>query len=118
MPLQNLTPAEIDVIGECIRASLHGPFFEGESLHTLFGLWEAELEEIARAWPDVDENQENVQLAINNALNMLLMYPHRRWDVWPEYISVAPKQVAEIYAKWLDQDALDTSGQGFFDRLR
>jgi hypothetical protein len=118
MSLKNLTTDEIKVIGECIRASLNGPFFKSENLHTLFGLWDSEVEEIVRAWPNVVEDQENTQLAINNALNMLLMYPHRCWNVWSEYISVSPERLAEIYAKWLNRDELDTSSQGFFDRLR
>ena len=118
MSLQNLMPDEIKVIGECISASLNGPFFEGESLHTLFGLRHAELEEIALAWPNVNENQENVQLAINNALNNLLGYPHDCWNVWFEFISVPPDQLQKIYEKWLDQADRDRLRPAFFDRFR
>jgi hypothetical protein len=118
MSLTNLTTNEINVIGECIRASVNGPFFEGESLHTLTGLWDAELEEIARSWPDVNEEEQNVQLAINNVLNNLLGYPHDCWDVWFEYVSVPPDELRTIYAKWLDQEDSDRLRRAFFDRLR
>ncbi len=118
MSLKNLTTNEINVVGECIRASLNGPFFEGESLHTLTGLEPAELEEIALAWPNVNEDEENVQLAINNVLNNLLGYPHDCWDVWFEYISVTPEDLKKIYAKWLDQEDSQRLRRAFFDRLR
>jgi hypothetical protein len=118
MSLKNLTPHEINVIGECIRASVKGPFFEGESLRTLTGLWDPELEEISRAWPDVNEAEENVQLAINNVLNNLLGYPHDCWDVWFEYISVPPDDLRKIYTKWLDHADSDRLRHAFFDRLR
>jgi hypothetical protein len=118
MSLKNLTTDEINVIGECIHAAIKGPFFEGESLHTLTGLERAELEDIARAWPNVNEDEENVPLAINNVLNNLLGYPHDCWDVWFEYVSVTPEQLRKIYANWLDQADLDGLRRAFFDRLR
>ncbi len=118
MSLKNLTPDEINVIGECISASVKGPFFEGESLHTLTGLERVELEEIARVWPNVNEGEQNVQLAINNVLNNLLGYPHDCWDVWFEYISVSPDELRKLYAKWLDREDSQRLRRAFFDRLR
>jgi hypothetical protein len=117
MSLKNLTTDEIDVIGACINAVLTGPFLEGESLHTLTGLWDAELEEIGQAWPNVDEDEENVRLAINGVLNNLLGYPHDCWDVWFEYISVPPDELKRIYEKWRDHADSDGLRRALFDRL-
>ncbi|WP_147339745.1 hypothetical protein [Actinomadura spongiicola] len=45
-------------------------------------------------------------------------YPHGQREPWHEYISVSPREVAGVLARWLGQSKLDDSAGGFFDRLR
>lgn len=66
---------------------------------TLFGLTRDEVARIARQWPDRCEGKD-VELAVNNAMNNLLGYPHRYWHVWSDYISVPPAELRDIYREW------------------
>jgi hypothetical protein len=84
---------------ECLRAAAEGPIFPDWELHTLFGLTRSEVARIVAEWPPIEED-EDVSLAINNAMNSLLGYPHERDDVWPDYISGPREEVARVFAKW------------------
>jgi hypothetical protein len=76
--LASLTEREKGVISECLRAASDGPFFPESEFHTLFGLQRAQVRDIAAAAPHIDDSQEDVALAINNALANLLSYPHHQ----------------------------------------
>lgn len=109
MPKQNLSDDEIKVIKQCIKAAAYGPFFIDDEakddphweIHPLFGLTIDELRNIADAFPNVDLDNENVELAINKSINHLLGYPHRcSEEVWGKYISVSKDELERIYLKW------------------
>ena len=100
MPLESLTVEERDVVHECLKASVEGPFFSEWEFTTIFGIEQEEVEKVLESWPDVDEDDQVVALALNNAMNNLLGYPHRCEDVWGEYISVPPREVGRIFQKW------------------
>ena len=101
MPLEDLTPDEQRIVRECLRAAVSGPFFPMWEFQTLFGLEHSEIAAIAFA-PTVDDASPNVSLAINTAMNNLTGYPHKRQDVWSQYISVSPDEVRRILNKWAD----------------
>lgn len=82
MPLSDLSTSERRVVFECLRASLEGPFFPEEEFTSIFGISRAELAEVVAAWPEVDEHTDEVRLAIRNAMNNLLGYPHDCHAVW------------------------------------
>ena len=67
---------------------------------TLFDLEHQEVADIAFSPPPLDDSRQDVRVAINNALNMLTGYPHKRFDVWHDYISVPPHEVRRILKKW------------------
>ena len=96
---------------------MRGPFFPEWEFHILFGLERSEVGNVLERWPDplCPEDQD---VAVTNALNLLLGYPHEKWDVWHEFIAVPPRDVAAVLARWLGDDQLDTSARGAFDRLR
>ena len=100
MSLADLSDAEIAIVGECLCAAAKGPFFGEEEFHTLFGLERTEVADIVKAWPDVDDADDVVSLAINNAFVNLLGYPHHCESVWPEYISSSPEEVRRVFTKW------------------
>lgn len=100
MALKELNKGEQQVIFECLRAAAEGPFFPNSEFHTLFGLEREEVKQIADEWPNIEEAAESVVVAINNSINNLLGYPHRREDVWSNYISVQPEELYLIFAKW------------------
>lgn len=104
------------VIGQCLRAAASGPFFPDWEFETLFGCEREEILRIAERWPHWEERSA-YEGAVNNALNMLLGYPHGREDVWHDYISPTPTEVTQVYARWRDEVAIDPSAKGHFDRL-
>lgn len=106
-----------EVIRQCLFAAANGPFFPDWEFGTLFGLDRDEVRQIAEAWP-VWENEREQSRAVSNALNNLLGYPHKHWEAWPGYISVGPREVALIFARWLGESEFDPSGRGYFDRLQ
>jgi hypothetical protein len=122
MSKQNLSDDEIKVIKECIKAAAYGPFFKDDGakddpyweIHSLFGLTIDELRKIADALPNLDLEDENVNLVINNSMNNLLGYPHGCSDeVWSKYISVSKNELSKIYLKLRGEEV-----KNYFDGLR
>ena len=112
-----LTSTQIRVIGECLHAAAHGPFFPDGEFAALFGVSRDEVTEVAAEWPVVIKSCENLQIAVNNSINMLLGYPTKnKAEIWDEYISVDRKELVEIYAAWRKQPTKD-GARGTFDRL-
>ena len=112
MPLEQLSENERQIVFECLRAACEGPFFPDQEFHALFGLWRKEVQEVISSWPDIDDSELNVQLAINNAMNNLLGYPHHREDVWGDYINVPAQEVYRVFSKWRGE-----SVGRYFDRM-
>jgi hypothetical protein len=100
MGLQALNHKERQVIFECLRAAVDGPFFPDWEFHTLFGQHRSEVAEIAAAIPDIDDSDERISLAINNALANLLGYPHGATAAWQQFISVPESEVSRIFERW------------------
>jgi hypothetical protein len=101
MPLTNLDASEREVVRECLRAAVDGPFFPDGEFETLFGLTRYELREVLLSWPTLNEADESVVLAINNSMNNLLGYPFREdQDAWSRFISVNRSELASIFDKW------------------
>lgn len=94
------TDEERRTVFECLRASVYGPFFPDHEFETLFGLKRSAVGAVLARWPSVDDNDDHVGLAINNALVNLLGYPTDGNDRWEEYISVDRQTVEQVFHKW------------------
>ncbi|MEU8804948.1 hypothetical protein [Spirillospora sp. NPDC048819] len=115
--VETMNAQDLRIIGECLNAALQGPFFPDWEFQTLMGFTREELAELAAVWPanaDADDQDD----AVNNVLNMLLGYPLDQQRRWHEYISVSPREVAGVLARWRGESELDDSAKGFFDRFR
>jgi hypothetical protein len=100
MSLAGLTETEHQIVCECLRAAVKGPFFPMGEFQTLFGLEHQIVADIAFS-EFLDETNRDVKLAINNALNWLTGYPHKCGsEIWSHYISVSPEEVRRILKKW------------------
>ena len=99
MTLTGLSNSDAATIGECLRAAADGPFFPDWEFQTLFGLSRTEVRLIADSWPDVDASQADVELAVNNAINNLLSYPHGKFALWSHWVASSPEQVGHTYAR-------------------
>jgi hypothetical protein len=100
MSIQQLSVAEKQVVFDCLRASLEGPFFPDWEFHTLFGLERSKFADIVSKCPNVDDGDEEVSLAINNSFANLLGYPHGEEKGWEEFIEVSRDEVNRIFKKW------------------
>jgi hypothetical protein len=101
MPLTNLDEREREVVRECLRAAVDGPFFPDWEFSIIFGLTRDEVRQVLCSWPDLNEADESVVRAINNSFNNLLGYPTRnKQELWPKFISVGGIELARIFDKW------------------
>lgn len=117
MNFEKLTPDEQNVIYQCLKATVEGPFFPDWEFSILFGLKRDEVAELVKVWSNVDHTSKLVQVAINNSLNNLLGYPHKRFDIWNDYISVSPSELADLFRKYRDDNSFESSSRGYFNRL-
>ena len=68
MPLADLDDREREVVKECLRAAVESPFFPDWEFGTIFGLQRDDVRKVLLSWPELDEADETVVLAINNAM--------------------------------------------------
>jgi hypothetical protein len=54
---------------------------------------------VARSWPEVDETEEIVKIAIHNTLINLLGYPLSDETKWADYIESPRERVEEVFRK-------------------
>lgn len=101
MPLINLTKNEKEVVFECLRAALNGPFFDDDDFHILFGFHKNEMIKIIDCLPNINDSDEITKRAINNSINNLIGFPHNKEKYWDDYISVSPTELESIYKKWI-----------------
>jgi hypothetical protein len=102
------------IIGECLRAAVEGPFFPDWEFSLLFGLERHEVAAVLASWPRTDDPEVR-DLAVNNALNNLLGYPHKKMSVWSDYISVSPAEVAAVFRRWRGEGP---GGGTYFERMK
>lgn len=113
MALQDLTPDEQQIVLDCLKASVEGPFFPKWEFSTLFGLSREEVRSVIQKWPVDDTSDEVAARAINNAMNNLLGYPHQEKEAWYQYISVSQEEVHATLEKWRGDDV-----NQYFDGMR
>jgi len=97
MHFERLSKQESATIKEVLRASADGPFFPDWEFQTLFGITREEVRLIADEWPLPNVAPDIVVLAVNNSLNWLLSYPHRKHDLWQDWISIDQAAVNDLY---------------------
>lgn len=98
--LVKLSENDLRVIQECLQAAVFGPFFPEYEFTALFGLEREEVAKVAWAWPFVDVNDEKVGIAINNSMNWLLAFPHKKFNQWSNFVSVSPEESYKVYKRW------------------
>jgi hypothetical protein len=106
--IHQLSGWEVTVIGDCLHAAARGPFFFRENettplgaFHPIFGLNPDELKLVADAWPNVGHlDPSHVEVAVTNAINNLVNYPHRHAEAWADYISVDRNEALAVLGHW------------------
>lgn len=95
-----LSSSDRDVIRRSLAACADGPFFEDWEFATLFGLSRAEFRVAASRWTDKDGIDQQVQLAVHNALNNLCGYPHGMDRRLEADFGVPRRQLEEVFDRW------------------
>ena len=56
--MRELTEKEMELVRQCLRAAVQGPFFPDWEFHTLFGLEREDVAAVLSRWPDLDDSRE------------------------------------------------------------
>ncbi len=101
MPLAHLTVEERNVVFECLKCVAAGKVIKHDwEFQTLFGITVSAFKKIAKAVPNIDDSNDKVMLAINNAMNNLLGYPHSCHEEWQKYMPIPLADIARVFTKW------------------
>jgi hypothetical protein len=99
--LANLTIEERNVVFECLKCVAAGKVIKHDwEFQTLFGITVLAFKKITKAVPNIDDSNEKVILAINNAMNNLLGYPHGCQDEWQKYMPIPSAEIERVFIKW------------------
>ncbi len=90
-----LSEREKEIVKQCLRAAVEGPFFPEWEFHTLFGLRTDEARRALEAWPN-GKVTKDVRRAVVGAMNHLTGYPHGEEERWKSYIAAEPEEVRSI----------------------
>jgi hypothetical protein len=99
-----LDPAEVRVIGECLRAAVDGPFFPDWEFPILIGPNRPDMRAIMEAWPAQTVDDVAFFEAVRWVITSLMIYPHGYRDdaVWQFYISADIREVDRIFWKLIE----------------
>jgi hypothetical protein len=100
--LPQLNEQARQIIFECLHAAVNGPFFPEWEFHTLSGLERQEIMQVAEMCPNIDDSNEQVNLAIHNSIGNLPGYPHGEENAWQKFISVSREEVEKVFQKWCE----------------
>jgi hypothetical protein len=97
-----LEKADLDVVKDCLKAAVDGPFFPEWEFQTLIGVDRDTVRSVYRAWPEKTVSSEDYGCAIIGSMNNLVGYPHGYDAEWGKYISASPDEVSELIVKLID----------------
>lgn len=114
MPLAQLTDDEKALVFECLKCVAAGKVtLHDWEFQTIMGIEVKDLLAVVNKWPEVDDSEEVVFLAINNSMNNLLGYPHGKHFMWSEFIHAPQSEIARVFAKWRGDPV-----SSYFDGIR
>ena len=96
--------AERQVFQEALAAASRGPFFPDWEFHTLIGFERHDVEAAATSFSPSTPLTGDLALMLNNCINNLLGYPHGQDSVWSQWLSVTPRELEAIFARWQSAD--------------
>lgn len=105
------------LVGLCLRAVVDGPYISDDGeFQTVMGVTRAQTAAVAAAWPD-PTGAPYTFVAVNNALNNLLGYPHKHWPELSEYLGADSGPVVAALARWRGRNLPEDAGMRYFGSL-
>jgi hypothetical protein len=117
MRIEDLTEDEASLVLSAFHAARDGPFFPDWEFQTLMGFDRSDLGRLIDEWPR-PADPDALDRAVNNVLNMLLGYPHHKWESWRDFSPASPRDLAVLLTKWRGDSTFDSTPRGTFDRWR
>lgn len=110
MAFEQLSPDEQEIIRRCMTAILDGPYIEDVHFGTRLGLDRSEMREIVAKWPDLDDSDPDVDLAINNSLNEVCNGVRITAKEWARRIGEPKEAVERTYNRWTELQGRSHTG--------
>lgn len=85
---------------EWVRGAAGDVILHDWEFELVMGIDVPTLRAVLKRWPNVDETDPDVSLAVNNSLNNLLGYPHASQECWSERIPVSREEVRRVLGLW------------------
>ncbi|MBZ9749495.1 hypothetical protein K7W42_01330 [Deinococcus sp. HMF7604] len=86
MAHEQLSPEDRQLIKGCLEAIASEVFIDADEFETVSGASWEDLQALRAAYPEVDDDDQGVELALHGAMLNLLFYPHRQEARWHEFV--------------------------------
>jgi len=93
------TITDLRTFKEALSAAADGPFFPDWEFSSLFGFEREEFRRLASEFNETSTVSDRQLIAISNACNNLLGYPHRKESVWSQWLDASPEELAAAYSR-------------------
>jgi hypothetical protein len=90
---------ELELIWQCLDASVRGDFFPEWEFQTIFGVDRNTVRVVLEDWPLQTVDSETFTCAVINSLNNLVGYPHGMEKELYDYISAEPDDIKSILTR-------------------
>jgi len=111
---ERLSDDQRALIGLCLRAVVDGPYIPDWEFQTVMCVTREEAAAVADSWPD-PTGAPVTFVTVNNTLNNLLGYPHKRWPELSEYLDADSRPLVAALARWRGRDLPDDPGLRYFE---
>jgi hypothetical protein len=103
------------LVAKCLAAVVGGPYIDNDDeFDTVMGVSREDAAETLAAWPAAAAHGMSF-VAVNNALNNLLGYPHGLWHKLVHEIGASKSDVVYALMAWRGDDHRADGGQGYYD---
>lgn len=101
MSLDNLTDDERSVVFKCLECVAAGKIIAHDwEFQTIMGIEVLAFKRLVKVLPKIDDSKPKVKIAINNAMNNLLGYPHGYHQKWAEVMPIPLVEIERVFIKW------------------
>lgn len=98
--LRGLEGPVVDLLGNCLRAAVEGPFFADEELDQLFAQDRASLAVLASMWTRMNLAAPDLRRTVEAVALMLVERRGAHPEAWADFVAADPDQVRRAVAEF------------------